>query len=492
MKQIIISHETRQLFRSGAFRSLLLLVAGAIAFAAWSGQRSIDRQIEGATAATVFEDSQRAKMRGDTERYEAQVVAEGGQYEFAAARHAPGAGPPQGTNAGAVGASTSKYLTMPPTGLASFSIGQSDIQLNYVPVSMNPTMYITKDNELENPVNLMTGAFDIAFVVIFLLPIFILAISYDLLSSEKERGTLAMILAHPISLRELMASKIIARAGVLLAGVLLLGLVALFAVGTNLASADTWARFGLWMSATLLYTLFWFAMSVLVNVYGRNSAANGIALAGTWLALVVVVPTLVSLLATTIYPAPSRMELTTAARAAQTEAEKDYMARLDEYYYDHLEFVPEGDERAMDFLTVAMSNRSAIEKAVRPLYDEFQAQLNRQESLVQRFQFISPAIMMQLALNEISGSSADRYEHFLNQAYAFHEEWGEYFSVKFLQRYPLKPADYDQFPAFDYREEPFGTVLMRLLPSLLGMLVLLTGALLIPFLALRRYQVATS
>ena len=246
------------------------------------------------------------------------------------------------------------------------------------------------------------------------------------------------------------------------------------------------------MAATLLYALFWFAMSVLVNVYGRNSAANGIALAGTWLALVVVVPTLVSLLATTLYPAPSRMELTTAARQAQTEAESTYMARLSEYYYDHLEFVPEGDERAMDFLTVAMANRNAIEKAVRPLYDEFQSQLNRQESLVQRFQFISPAIMMQLALNEISGTSADRYEHFLEQAYDFREEWSVFFTVKFLERAPLTPQDYGRFPAFDYREEPFATVLARLAPSLLGMLLLLTGAILIPFLRLRRYQVATS
>ncbi len=492
MKAIIISHETRQLFRSGAFRSLLVLVAAAIAFAAWSGQRSIDRQVQGASAAAAFEDGRRAKMRADTENYEAQVQAQGGEYQFASARHAPGAGPPQGTNAGAVGAETSKYLTLPPTGLASFSIGQSDIQLNYVPVSMNPTYSLTNNIELENPVNLMTGSFDIGFVVIFLLPIFILAISYDLLSSEKERGTLAMILAHPISLKELMASKIIARAGVLLTGVLALGLVALFAVGTNLDSADTWARFGLWISATLLYSLFWFAMAVMVNVYGKNSAANGIALAGTWLAVVVVLPTLVSLLATTIYPAPSRMELTTAAREAQTEAQKSYMARLDEYYYDHLEFVPEGDEKATDFLTVAMANRNAIEKAVRPLYDEFQAQLNRQESLVQRFQFISPAIMMQLALNEISGTSANRYEHFLNQAYYFHSRWGEYFTVRFLQRYPLKPADYDQFPAFEYQEETFATMLLRLVPSLLGMIVLLTGALLIPFLRLRRYQVATS
>jgi ABC-2 type transport system permease protein len=159
------------------------------------------------------------------------------------------------------------------------------------------------------------------------------------------------------------------------------------------------------------------------------------------------------------------------------------MAKLDEYYYDHL-------EKAMDFLTLAQANNNSIEKAVRPLYDEFQVQLNREEALVQRFQFLSPAIMMQLALNEISGTGADRHEHFLEQVYDFHDQWKEYFSVKFLERYPLKPADYDTFPEFDYEEEGFAIVLARLLPSLLGMFVLLLGVVLLPFLALRHYQVA--
>ena len=199
---------------------------------------------------------------------------------------------------------------------------------------------------------------------------------------------------------------------------------------------------------------------------------------------------MVRMLATTVYPAPSRMELTIAARAAQTEAEKNSMAKLDEYYYDHLEFVPDGDKKAMDFLTLAQANANSIEKAVRPLYDNFQDQLNKQEGLVQRFQYLSPAIMMQLALNEISGTSANRYEHFLNQVYAFHGEWREYFSTKFLQRYPLKPADYDSFPAFDYAEEPFSTVVTRLVPSLVGMLILFLGVVLVPFMALRKYQVA--
>ncbi len=405
MLKLIISHEARQIVRTGALWSILVLLVGAIIFAAWSGGRSITRQTEGAQAATTFEDGLRNHLREGTEKYEAQVIAEGGEYKFAAVRHSPGSGPPQGTNAGAVGAETSKYVTLPATGLAALSVGQSDIQLNYLPVSLATTLDVTKWLELENPVNLAAGSFDIAFVMIFLLPIFILAMSYDLLSSEKERGTLAMILAHPISIRELMASKIISRAAVLLAVVLSFGVIALLTVGTGLDTADTWIRFGLWIVATLLYSMFWFALAVLVNVYGNNSATNGTVLAGLWLILVVIAPALVSMLATTVYPAPSRMELTIAAREAQTEAEKNAMAKLDEYYYDHLEFVPEGDKKAMDFLTLAQANANSIEKAVRPLYDDFQVQLNKQEQLVQRFQFVSPAIMMQLALNEISGTA---------------------------------------------------------------------------------------
>jgi ABC-2 type transport system permease protein len=490
MLKLIISHETRQIARTTALWSILALLVGAIVFAAWAGGRSITRQVEGAKAAATFEDGLREHMRKDTEKYQAKVIAEGGEYQFAAVRHAPGKGPPQGTNAGAVGAETSKYVTLPPTGLAALSVGQSDIQLNYLPVSLATTLAVTKNLELENPINLMSGSFDIAFVVIFLLPIFILAMSYDLLSSEKERGTLAMILAHPISIRELMASKIISRAAIMLAVVLSFGIIALLTVGTALDTADTWIRFGFWMISTILYSSFWFALAVLVNVYGKNSATNGTVLAGIWLVLVVIVPTLVSMVATTVYPAPSRMELTISAREAQTIAEKNFMSKLDEYYYDHLEFVPEGDKKAMDFLTLAQANSNSIEKAVRPLYDDFQLQLNRQEGLVQRFQFLSPAIMMQLALNEISGTSADRYEHFLNQVYVFHTEWKEFFSTKFLQRYPLKPADYDSFPEFSFEEEAFGAMLQRLIPSLLGMLVLFLGVVLVPFIALRKYEVA--
>ncbi|NJO13525.1 MAG: ABC transporter permease subunit [Gammaproteobacteria bacterium] len=430
-------------------------------------------------------------MHASVVAYEGNVKASGGTMAFAAVNHAPTeGGPPQGVNAGAVGAETAEYAILPQTGLSALSIGQSDVLLNYVPVSMRNIMDTTRPLEIDNPLTLASGTFDVAFLVIFLLPIFILAMTYDLLSSEKERGTLAMILAHPVSLRALMSSKLVARAAILMAVVLTLGLGVLLAVGSELGSADTWWRFALWIAVVLLYSFFWFALAVVVNIFGRSSATNGILLAGSWLVLVVIVPTLVSLLATTLHPPPSRMDLTIAMRDAQTIAEKERMKALDEYYYDHLELVPDGQNKARDFLTLALANSASIEKATQPLYRQFQAQLNRQEELVQKFQFLSPAIMMQLALNEISGSSADRYENFMRQVEAFHKQWGDYFALRFLKRDPLTSADYADFPRFTYVEEPFAQPLARMAPSLFGLLAIVFGVALYGFVDLRRYQVA--
>ena len=141
-------------------------------------------------------------------------------------------------------------------------------------------------------------------------------------------------------------------------------------------------------------------------------------------------------------------------------------------------------------MTLGQASASAIEKALLPLYDQFQVRLDQQEGLVQRFQYLSPAVMMQLALNEIAGSSGERYENFLRQAFRFRTEWNNFFAERFLRRDPLRPADYDRFPAFSYRPEAFATVLLRLAPSLLGLLVIATGVAVLPLLRIRRYQVA--
>ncbi|MBT9470565.1 MAG: ABC transporter permease subunit [Pseudomonadota bacterium] len=489
MYALILRHETRGLTRTPAFAFILVLLAAAMTFGAWSAAQTLGREHRGAQAVVAAADKQRGKLARDVAGYERKIAASGGVYEVAAFNHGGGA-IPAGTNAGTVGSTAVAPAILPQTGLSTFAVGQSDIQLSYIPVTSNSIITVTRDSELGNPVNLKRGAFDISFVVIFLLPIFILAISYDMLSSEKERGTLAMVLSHPISLRKLMLSKMLSRAAIILAVVLAAGFGSLLAVGSNLSSPDTWIRFGLWLSATLLYSMFWFGLAVLVNSISKNSSTNGVVLAGSWLVLVVVAPTLVSVLATTTYPAPSRFEFITQSRVVQTEVEKEYMKALDKYYYDHAEFAPKSGGEA-DFLATSLAKNDAVEKAMMPLYNKFRSQLAKQDEMVASFQFVSPAIMMQRTLNDVSGASAARYAHFIDQVIEFRGVWTKYFTSRFLAEKALRSADYRRFPKFEYREEPVSAVIGRTAPSLIGLFALMSVVLGAAFAALRRYQVAS-
>jgi ABC-2 type transport system permease protein len=488
LQSLVVAHELRSLVRGRAFVWVLLLIAAALAFAAWSGAQSVARERHGAQVMAQSSADIRERLHDGLVRYEQRMAETGRPVQVAVYSHSPRGPIPQGTNAGSVGLKSVEPAILPPTGLAAFAVGQSDILLSYIPINTETLVNVLQDNELGNPLNLLRGAFDISFVVIFLLPIFILAISYDMLSSEHERGTLAMVLSHPVTLRKLMTSKLISRAMIVIGVVLAMGLVSLFFVGEALASVDTWMRFGIWLAATLLYSLFWFALAVLVNALGRNSATNGIVLAGAWLVLVVVAPTIVSAVATTAYPAPSRFEFITASRAAQTDAERNYMAALNEYYFDHVEYAPDG--AVSDFLAVTRAKNEAVERAVGPLYARFRSQLANQDRIVGVLQYVSPAIMMQRALNDASGASAARYAHYIDQVETFHDQWISYFTTRFLSGQPLRSSEYATFPHFQYQEESAATVLWRAAPALLGILVLTLIAALVGFTALRRYQVA--
>lgn len=490
MYRLIIGHEARSLVRSPSFLWVLVFLAGAIAFGAWTGAEVMERQHRGVEAMQGLSDAAKARRRASVAEYEEKVKATGASMEAAIFSHDEGDGPPQATNAGSMGRQLSSIARLPATGLAPLAVGQSDVLLSYVPVTMHNFITVTRNSELENPVILKKGPFDLAFVVIFLVPIFILAASYDLLSSEKERGTLAMLMSHPISLRQLIAAKVVSRAAIILAVVLCFGFGAMLAVGSDFDNAATWGYFASWMGIVLLYSLFWFGLAVLVNALGRSSATNGVILAACWLVFVVILPTLVSFAATTLYPAPSRFELTTAARDAQTRAEGEYMKALDEYYYDHLEYVPNAGDKVNDFLSVTLAKENSIQKAIKPIYDHFRAQLQGQEQAVSWFQFLSPAIMTQRALSDLSGTSSARYADYLEQVLAFHQEWVDYFTGRFLSAEPLTTHDYDNFPAFEYVEASPATVAGRVMPSAVGLvlfIIVVAGA---GFSYLRRYQVA--
>ncbi len=236
----IVLHELRLLVRTSAFLWLSLLLASRSCSAPGRRRNVFARETRGAAAMAADADGFRAKMRGNVAQYETRVGPDRTKMAIAVFSHDEGMGPPQATNAGSMGRELTALAVLPPTGLSALSVGQNDMRLTYLPVSMRSLAHVTKDGELENPIDLKRGTFDAAFVLVFLLPIVILAISYDLLSSEKERGTLAMVLSHPVSLRRLMSCKLLSRSMVMLAVVVLATLAATLAVAHDLDQVQTW------------------------------------------------------------------------------------------------------------------------------------------------------------------------------------------------------------------------------------------------------------
>lgn len=76
-----------------------------------------------------------------------------------------------------------------PSALQALSIGQSDNQPFYNEIWLyNDNIYTSKQLELRNPDKLLAGNFDLAFVLIYLVPLLIIAFSYSVFSQDKESG----------------------------------------------------------------------------------------------------------------------------------------------------------------------------------------------------------------------------------------------------------------------------------------------------------------
>lgn len=382
------------------------------------------------------------------------------------------------------------YAMLPSAPLAALSVGQSDLLPAYYKVTLESREALFSGDELDNPSNLLAGSFDVAFVIVFLYPLVILALSYNLLSGEKESGTLALTLSQPVSLVRLAAAKVLARGAVVIGLTAALTLAAALAAGVDLAAPGAFSSLAAYFGVTAVYGLFWFALALLVNAFGRASATNAVIVAAAWLALALVVPSATALLASTLYPVPSRVEMIQAMRVASREASERGSQLLGAYFADHPEMAPEGEVDAGDYYSRKFIVEDEVAKQIAPLTERFEVQVRGQQSVVEKLRFLSPAVLAQQALNDLSGTGYARFDHFRGEVATFADQWKEYFLPQVFRKAVFTSDSLDALPRFAYTPEAFDTVAQRVAGSTLWIALsafLLFGA---ASSALRRYRLA--
>ena len=372
-----------------------------------------------------------------------------------------------------------RYVALPPSPLAAVAVGQRDLHPQAVRVTTG--VQLTQERETETrmsgPTRLMTGAFDPSFLFVVLFPLVIIALSYEILSGERERGTLAMLLSQPVTQYDLVLGKAGARALLICVVTLVFALLGLVIAGADLSSPHAWTHVGLYALILVVWAGFWFAAAVWVNSWGQTSARNALSLVGLWLVLVVVVPGLVSVGVDALHPPPSRIDLMHEAR----EAAQDVKGEIDGLVGRH-------DINAKKGVLAkrVLEAKEELVKRSAPVLKELRNQLRERQALLSRLRFLSPALVVQFALEDVAGSGMARHHVFEDQVDAYHASFRAYFTLPVRAGRMLGSKDLDLIPKFSYAEEPVSAMSGRVMGGVIALLLSLVGLLLLARPALRR------
>lgn len=358
------------------------------------------------------------------------------------------------------GSMGAQYALLPTLPLSPVAAGQSDMLADYYHVTTASRADFMEASEIESPWKLLSGQFDLAFVLIYLFPLFIFAISFNMLSVERDQGTLRMLLSQPLTLPRLVLAKTLVRSGIMIGLAVLVPTLALLTTRSAALGSEALSAFALWTALVVAYGLCWFALSALVNSLGRASATNALLLIGTWVLLVLVVPVALNLAVSKAHPAPSRTDLATQTRLVTIEGLNRFEDLFSQEYVDQPEALLPRDGR----LEVAPRMRAFylmdefVDQRLNEVLAGFDRQLARQQLLVNRLGFLSPAIIANEGMASLAGNGTRRYEAFKQQVIQYHEDWRRYFVPRVRDGIAIVEADFARFPRWSWQEENSATV----------------------------------
>lgn len=374
-------------------------------------------------------------------------------------------------DAGEAGYELAHHVELPIKPLSVLALGQQDLFSDQALISVLWSSLRDAKETIQNPADLATGKLDLSFVVIYVLPLLLVVVCYDIVSNERERGTLALILTQSVDLRTLVNIRI----GIRLITVLgLLYGIPLFCLRATVR--DTGAEWGLWIGFVAAWSLGWSSLILIINTLRPSSAGNALTLLSLWILTLIISPAVMGILASSLYPVPSRVELVVATREADARATSERKANLAEYLKKIGQTIQESSTTNRDFSwrewIVMMQASDHSTQRVKIQYNK---QLDRQSELIESTQLFLPVILLQRSLEELGGTSQSRYVEFEHQADKFNNEWRDFFQSKVFSDSVFGSEGINSLPKFEYDSTRDRLALTSNVQRLLWMLLGTTG-----------------
>ena len=348
------------------------------------------------------------------------------------------------------------------------------------------------DRNSVNPLRLMAGALDLGFVVVYLYPLLIIALCYDVFSRDRELGTLALALSQPISLRQFVGPQLAVRAGFTFACAIAFPAMILAVLWLSVFPKAGLVPLALWIFVASLYVAFWFLAAVFLSAKCRESMRSALSAVGLWLVLVVAVPAAVSLIADAASREDSTAEFIQSERAiresALMEANRTQSALRAEFAkrFPPADFAPvelatarakepipiPGDAGQLRKYLLAnpqlassnsldqllffnqLARDADIEERLRPHLLQLERQDQSRAQLATVAGWASPAVASRMLLAEIAGTSQHRHSQFLQNIDDYVRQRDRWFAQEVAKGQPLQAGDLRKLAVFADRDEP--------------------------------------
>jgi ABC-2 type transport system permease protein len=347
--------------------------------------------------------------------------------------------------------------------LNGLSIGQRDVNNSLQFINIRNLEAEKYDADLYNPVNLLIGNLDFAFVLVFLFPLLIISVNYNLLSEEKEGGTWPLLWVQSRKPVGVLLQKLSIRAIVIYALLALLMVVAIPVLHLPLNSALA-AVTGL----CVLYLLFWFGVSFWVVSWKKSSAVNAVSLLTVWVLLTFILPAAVNNYITAKYPVPEALATTVEQREgyhAKWDMEKK--PTMESFYAHYPQYRKYGFPNAPFSWLWYYAMQQAGDDEAKDEATELKEKLRlRTETSRSIAQFV-PTLHTQLQLNALSRSDLDNHLRFLDSTERFHEGLRLHFYPKVFEAQEAKTVDWTQFQPAYFAETVTVSWIRSLLPLML-------------------------
>ena len=463
------------LLRERSIALVLLLALTAVFYATWSGSSWKTRQIAELEAA-------RGELNAAFISESTQLAGlESGQLPLG---DAAAAGLPN---------TVKTSLLLPPGPLAELAVGSADLRpakADIAAVGRADDMF--RFYQVDNPTLLALGRFDLAFVVVYLVPLLLLGMTYSVLSADKESGSLALLLAQPLTASQVAWARITLRT-LLVAGTVIAGsLTAWLIFAPQPVSPEAGARLLAWMGLTAAYCGFWGALAGLAAARNRSSENSALTLLLGWAVIALLLPAVIGITVQTISPTPSRLDYVTAARAAENAANAQGRELLQGYLLDHPEIEAAERSAVAPFIKTFILVQQRVEAAVAPVAARFDARLEAQQRISGALAWLSPASLVQSALAELAGSSLTRQRRFEAEARALRRGWLKALEAPIIEGRRLTKAEFTALPRPEFVEVDTARVLQSVGGAILMVIVYAGLAVLLARRRFRRFSVAAT